>query len=139
MRIGRNKDFPLAPSTFVKLVVHSDTSEVLYCSVYTECTRFNLAAPLNKDRRGNRFCHMCSSTCMHLTLACPGSPILPQRAQRGPFPLWHTQSLKALVCVCSLITANQGKHILQGGMTSIYTAVCKLFQICQNKDYKAEI
>lgn len=62
--------------------------------------------------------------------------LLPQRTlctKQGSFPSATPQSFKALVCVCSLITANQGKHTLQSGMTSIYTAVCKLFQ-CQNKD-----
>lgn len=54
---------------------------------------------------------------------------------KGPIPSATPQPLKALVCVFSLITANQGKHTLQSVTTSIYTAICKLFQ-CQNTNEK---
>lgn len=39
------------------------------------------------------------------------------------------QSLEALVCACSRVTAYLRKaHLIPSGMTSIYTAVCKIFQ-----------
>lgn len=104
---------------------------------------------LHSKRRGvwtGYVISMCSFTCMHC--ACdsgvPGAdvacfyPNAPFAQSRALFPSATTRSFKALVCVCSLITANQGKHTLQSGMTSIYTAVCKLFQ-CQNKDENKKI
>lgn len=66
VRLGRKKkESRPATSTPLKLVVHSDASEVFYCSVYIECTQSgfsqvsltDLAAPVNSERRWNRLCH----------------------------------------------------------------------------------
>lgn len=91
---------------------------------------------------------MCSFTCMHCACdSCvPGAvmarfyPDVPFAQNSLPHPPRSAtpQSFKALVCVCSMITKNQGKHTLQSGSTSIYTAVCKLFQ-CHNKDENKKI
>lgn len=148
MRFGRI--FLLLTSRlFFKLADHSDSSEVFYCSVYTERTRPSLLTGFPHKmwllRSTRRECgtgygiSMCSFTCMHCArhswCAWGSCGLLLLRCtlctkQGSPPP---PQSFKALLCVSSLITANQGKHTLQSGMTSIYTAVCKLFQ-CHNKD-----
>lgn len=54
------------------------------------------------------------------------------KKKKDPFflPLCHTPNHP--VSVSSPITANQGKHTLQSGTTSVSTAVRKLLQ-CQNK------
>lgn len=57
----------------LKLAVHFNTSEVSYCSVYTNCTRIgflqvsrtNLAAPLNDKRGVNRLCQMYVQLYLH--------------------------------------------------------------------------
>lgn len=81
-----------------------------------------------------------------VTLVCLGqswpafTPMYPLHKTASPtlLGLPTPQSFKALMCVCSLITKNQGKHTLQSGSTSIYTAVYKLFQ-CHNKDKNKKI
>lgn len=104
----------------------------------------NLLLRLPRRKNWKRLCHKYVQLYLH-ALCCdsrvPGAimarfyPNALLCTKQGPFPSATPQSLKALACVCSLITANQGKHTLQSGMTSIYTAVCKLFQ-CQRRKQK---
>lgn len=142
----------------MKLTVHSLTPQRFSTAVFTHwmhtvksLTRFPPEQfwLLRLTKRGeqvvNRLCHkyvqLLPACTALVTLVCLGQlwPALdtdaPFAQSRALSPSATSQSFKALVCVCSLITANQGKHTLQSGMTSIYTAVCKLFQ-CQKQRWK---
>lgn len=94
----------------------------------------------NKKRREDgtvNVISMCSFTCMHC--ACEsGVPraVVAHFHSKRTFctkqdfsPSATPQSPEALVCACSLVTAYLRKaHLIPSGMTSIYTAVCKVFQ-----------
>lgn len=92
-----------ATSTPLKLAGHSDTSEVFYCSVYSECTQSGLlqvsltkfAASFDKERRWKRLCHRYVQLYLH-ALCCdsrvPGAimarfyPNALLCTKQGPFP-----------------------------------------------------